>query len=163
LVPAALDPLREAVGLARDRGDAALAEVLLRRFLTRAGKDTPADVAWAKSSLAELLEGAGDKKQAFALKLEAADLADTDVAAQLRFEAARVADQTGDVVVAASTYERLHRMEPADREAWEPLLDVYRRAGNKQRLADLLGEIAEYIDENTERSRIRLERVALMM
>jgi tetratricopeptide (TPR) repeat protein len=162
LAPTASDPLREAVDLARTRGDAALAESLLRRFLAKSN-GVPEDVAWAKSSLAELREAAGDKKEALALKLEAADVADTDVSRRLRFEAARLADEIGDLVVAASTYERLHRLEPADREAWEPLLDVYRRGGNKQRLADLLGEVVEYVDENTERSRLRLERVELMM
>jgi tetratricopeptide (TPR) repeat protein len=71
-------------------------------------------------------------------------------------------DALGDWRLAAETYEALRDLDPADREAWEPLLDVYRRLDDKPKLAELLAAIVEYVEDPKERSRLRLERVRIL-
>ena len=160
------EPLREAVSVARRIGDTRLAESLLRRLVGRGqeGAPDPAHLAWALTTLAELREADDDVADAVALKRQAADLAEPEEARRLRFEVARLAaDRLSDLTLAASTYEELHRHEPADRDAWEPLLQVYRRMGKHAELADLIGRVVDFVDDNAERSRLRLERVRVTM
>jgi tetratricopeptide (TPR) repeat protein len=160
------EPLREAVSVARHIGDARLAESLLRRLVGRGqeGAPDPAHLAWALTTLAELREADDDVADAVALKRQAAELAEPEEARRLRFEVARLAaDRLYDLTLAASTYEELHRHEPADRDAWELLLEVYRRMGKHAELADLIGRVVDFVDDNAERSRLRLERVRVTM
>ena len=85
---------------------------------------------WA--TLASLREAAGDLRRAVELKKGAARIADPEVARRLDFEVARIAaDKLGDLELAAETYASLHERDPADREAWEPLMAVYRRLGRR--------------------------------
>jgi tetratricopeptide (TPR) repeat protein len=160
------EPLREAVQVARGLGDLRMAQSLLRQLVGRAQTDAPEPehLAWALTTLAELREADDDIADAVALKRQAADLAEPDAARKLRFEVARLAaERLGDLALAAATYEGLHEHEPADREAWEPLLDVYRRMGQHEALATLIGRVVDYVDDNAERSRLRLERVKVTM
>ncbi len=159
------DAYRDAVEVAKSIGDGALAEALLRRFIERARAESRANESgWALASLAELREAAGDVVEAIALKREAAEVSDIDVARRLRFQIARLASESlGDLSLAAETYEGVLTHEAADREAWEPLLDVYRRMHDSDKLVRLLGKVVDYVDDNAERSRLRLERVRVMM
>ena len=153
--------VREAVDLAVRIGDPSLAESLLDRFVDgdQSSRQNVANLAWALSSLASLKEAAGEVRRAVELKKAAARVADPEVARKLEFEVARLAaDKLDDLTLAAETYESLRSRDPADREAWEPLAEVYRRSGAAQRLADLLASVVDYIDDVTERSRLRLER-----
>jgi tetratricopeptide (TPR) repeat protein len=158
--------LREAVEVAVRIGDAALAESLLEKFVEgeQNGGQNVGNIAWALGALAGLREAAGDLRRAVELKKAAARIADPEVARKLEFEVAHLAaDKLEDMPLAAETYESLHRADPADREAWQPLAAVYRKLGDAQRLADLLGKVADYVDDAAERSRLRLERVRVMM
>ena len=86
------------------------------------------------------------------------------MARRLEFEAASIAaDKLGDLASAAEIYEALRAVDPADREAWEPLVAVYRRLGDARKLADLLGAVVEYVEDIGERGRLRLERVQTMV
>jgi predicted Zn-dependent protease len=60
-------------------------------------------------------------------------------------------------------YGELVRADPADRDAWEPLVGVYRRMGDSAKLVELLGTVVEYVDNPAERARLRLERVRTMV
>jgi tetratricopeptide (TPR) repeat protein len=144
--------------------DAAMAEKLLRELLEKGDDVEAATRAWGHSTLADLRQAAGDVKDAVVNKRAAADLAEADEARRLRFDVARLAaDQLGDLALAARTYEELHENEPADREAWEPLALVYRKMGAADKLVELLGKIVEFVEEPGERSRLRVERVKVMM
>jgi golgin subfamily B member 1 len=161
-----VDTVREAVQLAVRIGEPTMAESLLERFAV--GEQTSArnvdHLAWALEALANLREAAGDMRRALELKRAAARVADPEVARKLSFEVARLAaDQLGDLALAAETYEALHRADPADRDAWEPLAAVYRRLDETHELAELLGRVVEYVDDAHERGRLRLERVRTMM
>jgi tetratricopeptide (TPR) repeat protein len=155
---------REAFEVTARIGDVAAAESLLARFVdSGAGaEEDPAHVSWALSRLAHYREAAGDLRGALTLKTRAADAADPDSARRLRLEIARLAaDGLEDLPLAAETYLDLHRREPTDREAWEGLAGVYRRQDESAKLADLLGSVAEFVDDVGERGRLRLERVRI--
>ncbi len=155
--------VREAVDVAMQIGDAALAESLLARF-AETGEAQAVDLAWALGALATFRETAGDLAHAVELKRRAARIAEPDVARRLEFEAARIAaEKLGDLASAAEIYESLRSADPADREAWEPLAAVYRRLGDARRLADLIAAVVEYVDDMAERGRLRLERVRTMV
>jgi tetratricopeptide (TPR) repeat protein len=155
---------REAFEVTARIGDVAAAESLLARFVDSGSgaEEDPAHVSWALSRLAHYREAAGDLRGALALKTRAADAADPDSARRLRLEVARLAaDGLEDLPLAAETYLDLHRCEPTDREAWEGLAGVYRRQDESAKLADLLGSVAEFVDDVGERGRLRLERVRI--
>ncbi len=161
-----IDTVREAVEMAMRIAQPGIAESLLERFIE--GEQTASqnveNLAWAMGSLASLREAAGDLRRAVELKKGAAKIADPEVARRLDFEVARIAaDKLGDLELAAETYASLHERDPADREAWEPLVAVYRRLGRARELADLLGRVVDYVDDPAERSKLRLERVRTLV
>jgi tetratricopeptide (TPR) repeat protein len=161
-----VETVREAVEVAARLGDADLARSLLGRFVeTRSAGGGPnvADLAWGLRELAKLHEAAGDLRKAVALKREAAAVAEPDEARLLRLEVAVIAaDKLNDLALAAEVYEAVRVIDPVDREAWEPLVSVYRRMGESQKLADLLGTVVDFVEEAPERARLRFERVRTM-
>jgi tetratricopeptide (TPR) repeat protein len=165
LLGSAVGTVREGVDVAMRLGDGALAAGLLERFVEarRQGPEV-ADLPWALGALANLREAAGDLRKAVELKREAAEIADPDVSRALKFEVARIATgKLGDLALAAEAYEALYRADPADREAWEPLLDVYRKSGDRRKVVVLLEAVVDYVEDAGERARLRLERVRTMM
>jgi tetratricopeptide (TPR) repeat protein len=164
------EPLKEAVEIAEGLEDAGLAESLLRRFLERERPDSLGDQeyaegrVWALSLLAFRCEESGRVREAAVLKREAAELAEPEAARRFLFEVAGLASgPLDDLRLASSIYEELHEKEPQDRDAWELLLDVYRRLEDFSRLVALIGRIVEFIDDIGERSKLRLERVKVQM
>src|SRR5205085_8363926 len=80
------------------------------------------------------------------------------------FEVAGLASgPLADLRLAATIYEELNEREPTDRDAWEMLLDVYRRTNDYDKLVALIVDIVQYVDEPAERSKLRLERVKVAM
>jgi tetratricopeptide (TPR) repeat protein len=85
--------------------------------------------------------------------LSSADLAWARAAlAALRF-------RQGDFAHAARLYGELHAEAPADRAFWEALAEVYRRQGDAARLAALVAEVVDSVDDARERAQLRLERI----
>jgi tetratricopeptide (TPR) repeat protein len=161
--------LKEAFEIAAPLGDNALAESILRRVLApSAGDDSgaadPPDIAWALIALSELREAAGDAAEAVSLKERAARIADPDHERPLLLGAAALAKgPLGDLARAVGLYERLREREPADREIWEPLAELYRRLGDSARLSALIDQTVPLIETVEERSSLRLERARLVM
>jgi tetratricopeptide (TPR) repeat protein len=164
LPAAGIDAFRAAVDAAAANGDPALARSLLERFVDRErGPERPGEeLTWAFAALAGLREAAGDLRGAVELKARAARTAEPEVARRLQLESARLALTLGDLDVAASTYAELHRLEPTDRDAWEPLAEVYRKRGAAAELAALLASVVPYVEDMAERARLRLERLRSM-
>ena len=159
----AAEAIREAVTTAQKLSDMGHAEALLRELLAGDGDDQPLR-AWALATLSDLRAAAGDLTEAVEHKRAAAELAEPEEARRLRFDVARLAAaELGDLPLAATTYEALHANEPADREAWEPLLGVYRRMAAADKLVDLIARIVDLVEDPAERSRLRVERVKAMM
>jgi tetratricopeptide (TPR) repeat protein len=159
-----VDALREAVEVAVRIGDVALAESLLG-IVDAQGSVTQNDAlrAWTMGAVASLHERAGDARRAVDLKRAAAGLADPEVARGLRLEVAAIAERAGDLALAAEAYEGLHAADPADREAWEPLASVYRRAGEWRKLSELIERVVDTVEDVSERGRLRFERVRALM
>jgi tetratricopeptide (TPR) repeat protein len=161
-----IDTVREAVETAMRVGQPGIAASLLERFIEgdHSASQNVANLAWAMGALASLRENEGDLRRAVELKRRAAQIADPEVARRLDFEVARIAaDKLGDLELAAETYASLHERDPADREAWEPLVAVYRSLGRLRQLGELLARVVDYVDEPAERSRLRLERVRTLV
>jgi tetratricopeptide (TPR) repeat protein len=160
---AGTESIKEAVELAERLEDPELAESLLRRYLERVHDDRDGRV-WALGLLAFRCEETGRVREAAVLKREAAELADPEEARRFLFEVAGLASgPLEDLRLAASIYEELHEKDPQDRDAWELLLDVYRRLDDFSKLVALIGRIAEFVDDPGERSKLRLERVKIQM
>ncbi|OJY16686.1 MAG: hypothetical protein BGO98_10815 [Myxococcales bacterium 68-20] len=167
---AGTEPMKEAVELAEKLEDFGLAESLLRRFLER---ERPSDLSeeedregrvWALALLAWRCEESGRVREAAVLKREAAELAEPEAARRFLFEVAGLASgPLDDLRLASSIYEELHEKEPQDRDAWELLLDVYRRLDDYSKLVALVARIVEFIDDVGERSKLRLESVKVQM
>lgn len=151
---------REAIDTARSLPDADLAEFWLRRLLER--DVGPEDRSWALLELSSIREEKRDFSEAVLLKKEAAEASSGDEARALYLEVARLATgELGDLPLAAQTYEELRYQDPAERAFWEPLLDVYERMGEYEKMSQLLGQIVEFVDDRAERSRLRLRRVEI--
>ncbi len=157
------EPMRSAVELAEELEDRDLAESLLRKYLEAGGEDRAGRV-WALAKLAWLSEMSGNVREAASLKREAAELAEPEEARRFLYEVAGLASGAlGDLRLAATIYEELHERDPVDRDAWELLLDVYRRTNDYDKLVTLIQEIVGYVDDRGERSKLRLERVRVSM
>jgi len=164
------EPMKEAVELAEKLEASELAESLLRRYLEQERPSTISDEdyregrVWALALLAWRCEESGRVREAAVLKREAAELAEPEAARRFLFEVAGLASgPLDDLRLAASIYEELHEKEPQDRDAWELLLDVYRRLNEFSKLVALVARVVEYVDDISERSKLRLERVKVQM
>ncbi len=164
------EPMKEAVEIAEGLEDAELAESLLRRYLEREKQSRQSEEdyregrVWALALLAFRCEESGRVREAAVLKREAAEIAEPEAARRFLFEVAGLASgPLEDLRLASSIYEELHEKEPQDRDAWELLLDIYRRLEDFSKLVALVAHIVEYVDDPTERSKLRLERVKIQM
>src|SRR5262249_1652660 len=109
-------------------------------------------------------EKAGDAAEAVSLKERAARIADPDHERPLLLAAAALArGPLGDFPRAIGLYERLREREPADREIWEPLVELYRKLDDSVHLSQLIEQTVPLIESVEERSKLRLERARLLM
>ncbi len=157
-------PAQEAILLAKDTlEDREAAEWLMRRFLEQP-TDDPAVRAWVLIELAAYAEASADISEAVLLKREAAELSEGDQQRRLLFEIAALGKtRLGDLHLATDMYEQLHKLDPMDRDAWMPLLDAYRGLGESDKLASLIAEVQGLVEDDSERMRLRFERVRLRM
>lgn len=161
----AAEGLKEAAQLARATGDRALAETILNRMIDERapGAAGAESAAWALCALADVREEAGDLAAAADLRERAARASSPeDERALLLRVASLAAGALDDLPRAARIYEELRGREPAEREIWEPLAEVYRRSGDAPRLNALLEETVPLVDTVAERCRLRLERARLL-
>jgi len=158
---------REAADIAQELEDAALHESILRRFLERSseGDDGPGgDAVWALCRLAELCLAKDEVQEAASLKEKAGRVAPPDEERALLLAVARLAaGPLEDLARAAGLYEELCEREPADRELWEPLMEVHRRMGETEKLSTLIEATVPLIDDVKERGNLRLERVRIVV
>ncbi len=159
----AVGALREAYDVATDLLDTDLAESLLRRFLERGTEDLVAR-AWALTNLSIMREQSKDYAESVLLRREAAEVSDPGEARALLFEVTVLAEEKlKDIHLAATVLEDLHQRDTTDRDAWAPLLLIYRKRGDHEKLANLLGEVVAFAEDTTERTNMRLERVKIGM
>jgi tetratricopeptide (TPR) repeat protein len=156
--------IEEAVAIADRLGDRALVESLLEKAIARAESAGDAAFGWAIAMLAARRLEDGRLADAVALKERAARAADPERERALLLEAAGIAaGPLADLPTAARLLEELRSREPAEREIWQPLAEVYRRLGDRDRLAVLLDETAKILDSAAERAELRFERARMVM
>jgi len=161
---ATVEEEREAVAVALDGPEPALAESLLERILEHEAKLGASQVVWAKAMLGELCARKGDLKRAADLKEQAAEQASPDERRALLLEVARSAsDDLGELGRAARIYLALREHEPAKEEIWAPLLEIYRRLDATDLLTALICDTLPLIDSAAKRNRLRLELATALL
>jgi tetratricopeptide (TPR) repeat protein len=154
--------VREAVELAKRLDD----RPLLRSMLNTANEIglPDEDAAWVRRELAEQSELDGDLGTALTLREQAAEFLSAGEARPFLLEVAkRAASEIGDSERAIRIYTTLLEREPADRQVWEPLLDLYRRLGAKARLVTLIDQTVPLVESQADRSRLRLEQASILL
>ncbi len=159
------EALREGVELARKLENKELERQLLEAALREDAKELePDDAGWAFGELSTLEEAAGDLGRALDLREKAAHLLPPDRARPLLLSvASRANTDLQDYSRAARIYGALREDDPADREVWEPLCDVYRKLGDTALLAKLIFETAPLVEELEDRARLRVERATIVL
>jgi Tfp pilus assembly protein PilF len=155
--------LRDAyeTGLALE--DAALSERLLRRIVPESKAGDEAGGVWALAALAELRFAAGDAREAATLWERAARVSDPDEERALLLRVGDLARRVlADLPWAAALFEELRKREPADRDAWAPLTEVYRAQGDTGKLAELMDETIPLVDDPSERAALRVTLATML-
>lgn len=154
---------REAASVAETLSDATLVESVLRRALTHEeGAADSADDLWALVALARSRAAAEDWSEAASLEERAARVAgEGDDRGHILAAAFIARDKLGDLAKAAALYAEIFAREPADREIWGPLADLYRSLGDDEALGRLITDVVPLLDTAEDRSRLRLERAKL--
>jgi tetratricopeptide (TPR) repeat protein len=162
--PVTIDAVREAVELAERFGDVPAEQALLRGALAHADSYEPRDRGWVEERLGRLVLESGELAFATSLFEDAARHSEPIHGKELLRKAAQLASESlMDLERAARLYRDLLESDPADREVWEPLLEVYRRSGDRDRLIVLIGATAPLVDSLADRGRLRLEEATLML
>jgi tetratricopeptide (TPR) repeat protein len=160
---ATIDEMREGVVLALEASNDAVATSILVKLVERRDLEEP-HASWARKTLAELFMKAGELGRAVDLKEEVAEALHGDERRQILLEVAHAAKgPLGDLPRAARIYARLREDEPADRDLWEPLLDIYRTLGDKNGTVALIADTLPLIESPEERNRMRLEQAHLLL
>ncbi len=154
---------KEAYELSTELEDAAQSERLLRKLVPASKDDDSAEDAWALSALADLRFGASDAKGAADLWERAAAVSEPVEERALIMRVADLADRVlGDSARAIVLFESLRKREPADRELWHPLADLFQRAGDTEAFAALMDETIPLVDDLSERTALRVALGAML-
>jgi golgin subfamily B member 1 len=162
--PARFEALKEAAQLAQQIGDEALFDGVLGRALKESPPEGDFAVTWALTALAARRAEQGNLAEAAALKERAARASGPAEERELLLEVALLsAGPLADLPRAARIFEELRAREPAEREIWQPLAEVYRNMGDRARLGALLDETAPLLDSPAERTHLRIEGARMAM
>lgn len=142
-----------------DRAEALLAAVVDR---ARASGEGLAGTTWAPVALARLRQDRGDHAGAADLLLETAAAVGVDPVWNDAIACALAARDAGALDVAARVLGALREHRPSDRDAWEPLFDVYAALGDHARLEALAGELLPALVDVGERNRLRMKFAAVL-
>jgi tetratricopeptide (TPR) repeat protein len=166
-VMARCEVLLELSAIARCEGDADRAGEILETALEAASQEE-----FEQERLEAALRARGDSTTLVrALEAKVGRLGDSPAGAKVLAEVIDLLVSLGseDGLTAARIHKAVTRCEslckanPANREVWEPLAAVYRRLGELGRLADLLSQVVDWVDDPIERTRIRWERARSMV
>lgn len=165
LPDASFDLLRDAVALAREQRDDENLFLLLGRLVEVARReDRLGEVVWALTELAARRETEGDHRGAVDLLREASRATETGEAFEFDLRVAELsAGPLDDPRLAAETYERLLEAEPSEPRVYRPLLDVYRRLGEREKIETCISNTVEAVYDPGERNHLRMERGRILL
>ncbi len=155
--------LRDAYEAAEKLEDPVLSERLLRRIVPGSSVGDSEEIAWALSALAERRFGSGDAAEAADLWERAARVSEPDEQRALLLRVADIAARTlAAPRRAIGIYEELRGREPADRELWAPLVELYRAQGDTKALAELIDQTIPLVDDVHERAGLRFSLATML-
>ncbi|HMR74909.1 MAG TPA: tetratricopeptide repeat protein, partial [Polyangiaceae bacterium] len=164
LPDARIEVVREGVELADTLEEHALSRLLLESGLNMTERLSDEDGAWVRLELAARLDATGDAARALDLREAAAPLLDPTAARAAWLDVAgRARSELSDDRRAARIYEKLLEQEPADREVWQPLLEIYRALEEGEQLVRVLDQTITLVDSAEDRARLRLEQANLLL
>jgi len=156
--------IREGLELSSALGDPELAGRLLRSALAHPDKQQrPEDTAWLQRELAGVLRRAGDESKALDLEERASTLLAPAQAKDLSFEIVERALAKGDETRALRVLSALHVEYPEEPSVYEPLLTLYRRTNQHERLEALLASTSPIVVSAQARNALDLERVNVLL
>jgi tetratricopeptide (TPR) repeat protein len=161
-----LERLREGIDLALRMGEHARGEKMLKRAaeLARSLDEGKERTTWVFSGLADCRNAVGDRKGAMHYLREAVDAAEDAEAETLARELAETAaGEGGDLEIAASAYTRLLERDRGDRTLWQPLLDVYRKMGDRARFEGFAEELLGDLLGPDERAAVHMARARYLI
>ncbi|HJL21950.1 MAG TPA: tetratricopeptide repeat protein, partial [Polyangiaceae bacterium LLY-WYZ-15_(1-7)] len=120
---------------------------------------------WAMRGMAEARAAAGDTPGALEWMQRVVDTAEhEDERRELQRQLAEVAaGEGGDLEIAGDVYAQLLELDPTDATIWRPLLQVYIRQGNEDRLNDLVIQLIDALLEPSLRNEARLAKAKFLM
>ncbi len=163
---ATLAQVREAVDKARSLELDERIEPLLERAVkvAEASEEGVGAARWAMRDLAQVRANAGDMPAAVAWMKRATETAEhEDERRDLEVQLAGFAAEAGELDTAAEVYERLLEVDLTDVTIWAPLLDVYARAQNEDRVHDLVAQLIDALLDPGLRNRARMVKARFMM
>lgn len=153
---------REATNLATELDQPERAEALMTRA-AEIGRATAeagglAKVDWALLGLGRARMAAGDLAGAVQWLSEAAEVAPLEEVFVVGHRVAELAAAPGgDLTLAAKLYEKLRERNPAAREAWQPLADMYAKLGDLDSLERMVQETLDGLETPADRNALRVE------
>ncbi len=150
--------VNEGVELALALGAAARAETLLERAVALAQQQGQMrEAGWALLDLAQRRKAQGDFKGAFKWLVEAAQATDSPrIPALLREVAREAAQKPKSGALAAEVYEYLRARNPADKDLWQPLIELYGQLNDETKLRAVVADTLEKLLDRQDRIRVRL-------
>lgn len=148
----------EGVELALALGENERAERMLERAVALAQQQGQMrEAGWALLDLAQRRRAQGDLKAAFKWLVEAAQATESPrIPALLREVAREAAQTTNGAMLAADVFEYLRARNPADKELWQPLIELYEELGDEERLRAVVSDTLEKLLDRQDRIRVRL-------
>lgn len=156
--------VREAVNVAVEHDEYARAEALYTQAVdtARQSGEGLASALWAATGLTERLIATNSLPAARDLIMEIAHLADAEIIKRLSLDLARRATDT-EYELAAQVYEFLRDADPYDRQIWEPLVKLYRKAGDSDRLQAVISSTLPTLVDPDERNALRMQHAKYLI
>ena len=155
---AGLVDIREGVELAVSLGEGERAERMLRRAIEAANaSNNLREAVWAVGDLSRRLRTRGDMVSAAQVLQDAREEWGNPRLTPLVRETAKAAFAMPEYArIAADLLNHLRALYPTDRDVWEPLLNLWARLGERERLQSLVGDLVEKLMGRGDRSAVRM-------
>lgn len=161
-----LEEAREAANLALKFEEWDRAETLMLRAIEigQSMPDYPERVEWALLALAERCKQVGDLAGAVKWLSEIKETREPARLFEIVREVAELAaGPQGDLTLAARLYENLLERHTASRDIWEPLVDIYIKLGDIDRLDCFVNETLDSLQDMADRNTIRLKLAGVLL
>jgi golgin subfamily B member 1 len=151
--------VREGVDLAKQLGDTELVERMIDGAVRNMALSlSPGDAAFLRLELGDIKQAAGDLPAALELREAAAPGLGFEEARSLLLGVARDAEVLGQDDRAQRIYRGILADQPGDREAWQPLMALYRRTDQGDLWVELIQQTVPIVESPSERNALRLEQ-----